>query len=159
MHIDNNLKCKIGRYNEVRRKLFVRTGRIDTDGTAVRAWWPTTQSEPCQLYAQLHVLPDPNEVVPDPNEVVPDPNEHLPDPNEVVPDPNEVVPDPNEVEDKEDQRFATKGDSGSLVFLESDDGEHMWGFGMVVGGIEDEGSAIVTPIWAVLDTFITTEDT
>ena len=122
MHIVNKMKCKIVRYNEDKRKLYVRTGRINVDSTSVRlklnAWWPPTPNEACQLYAQIHVQPDPDEIL-----------------------------------DVEDKSFATYGDSGSLVFLVSDDGEHMWAFGMVVGGIEADGSAIVTPISAVLDAF------
>ena len=118
MCVDKNTKCKIVRYNENKQKMYVRTGRVNMDGTAVRAWYPTSPSEPCQLYTQIHIHPDPNEVV-----------------------------------DVEDQSFATLGDSGSLVFLVSDDGENMWAFGMVVGGLKADGSAIVTPIWAVLDAF------
>ena len=114
------MKCKIVRYNEDKRKMYVRTGRVNADGTSMRLqpWRPLNPSEPCQLNEQIHIHPDPNEAV-----------------------------------DVEDKSFATYGDSGSLVFLVSDDGEHMWAFGMVVGGIEADGSAIVTPIWAVLDAF------
>ena len=119
MHIAQKMKCKIVRYNEDKKKLYVRTGRINADGASVAAWWPVTSNEKCQLYAQIHIQPDRTEIV----------------------------------DGIEDQSFATPGDSGSLVFLTSEDGEHIWAFGMVVGGIEADGSAIVTPIWEVLDAF------
>ena len=65
----------------------------------------------------------------------------------------EVHPDPAEILDTDDQSFAAEGDSGSLVFLATKDNQNIWAIGMVVGGIIPNGSALVTPIWTILDRF------
>ena len=117
MQNNNNMKCKIVRYNENKRKMYVRTGRMRTDGSTIAPCWPPDSTEKCPLYVQLHIYPELENI------------------------------------DGDDGCFATEGDSGSLVFLASDDGKHMWAMGMIVGGIPADGSAIATPIWAVLDAF------
>lgn len=53
----------------------------------------------------------------------------------------------------DDKSFATFGDSGSLVFLESQTEDQAWAIGMVVGGCSDTMSAVVTPIWSILEAF------
>ena len=48
------------------------------------------------------------------------------------------------------KEFANFGDSGSLVFLVNEHTDDIWAIGMVVGGVSS-GAAIVTPIWAILE--------
>ena len=96
----------------------MRTGILNTTGSAVAAWWPTSSDEKCKLFLQLEIRPDFEEIV-----------------------------------DSDDKSFATEGESGALVFIASDDLKHKWAIGMVVGGINANGAAIVTPIWAILDSF------
>lgn len=63
----------------------------------------------------------------------------------------EIIPDECDTVESDDTKFASKGDSGSLVFLESQTKDHVWAIGMVVGGCQNTRSAIVTPIWSILE--------
>ena len=65
----------------------------------------------------------------------------------------EIYPDPRENLGCDDKCFASEGDSGSLVFLQSEHRDNPWAIGMVVAGIPNTGSVIVTPIWAILEKF------
>lgn len=65
----------------------------------------------------------------------------------------EIRPDSTEILDSDDKSFAKEGESGSLVFIESNDLKNKWAIGMVVGGMKANGSCLATPIWAILDSF------
>lgn len=120
LYIRQNAACKIVRYDEENKKMYVRNGILSVDGTTCRfyCWWPKDNNEECQLYQQIEIHPDVDQCI-----------------------------------ESKDKRFAEKGDSGSLVFLVSATGDRVWAIGMVVAGIPSTGSAIVTPIWTILETF------
>lgn len=50
------------------------------------------------------------------------------------------------------KKFANPGDSGALVFLVNEHTDDIWAIGMVVAGV-NSGASIVTPIWAILESF------
>ena len=109
--LNENAMCKIIRYDEKHKQMYISTGVLKMQGAQIAAYYPSNPNEKCRLYTQMEILPC-----------------------------------------DLDSKFADFGDSGALVFLVNEHTDDMWAIGMIVGGVSS-GAGIVTPIWAILDSF------